>query len=127
MTPDALDDAALAFLSERHLATLSLCRPDGSIQVVPVGVTYDDGVVRIITRAGSVKARRLARSPGLRATVCQVDGGRWLSLEGPATVTADAARVGRAVELYTARYGPPQVRDDRVAIEIVVDRVTGRW
>lgn len=117
----------MAFLTERHLATLSLCRPDGSIQVVPVGVTYDDGVARIITRAGSVKARRLARSPGLRATVCQVDGGRWLSLEGPAVVTDDPARVARAVELYAARYRRPEDRDDRVAIEIRVDRVSGRW
>lgn len=127
MTPADLDDAALAFLTERHLATFSLCRADGSIQVVPVGVTYDDGVARIITRSGSVKARRLARTPGLRATVCQVDGGRWLSLEGPAIVTDDPVRVDRAVELYTARYRQPEDREDRVAIEIQVDRVSGRW
>ena len=28
-------------------------------------------------------------APGSRAAVCQVDGGRWLTLEGPAEVTDD--------------------------------------
>ncbi|MEO2108984.1 MAG: pyridoxamine 5'-phosphate oxidase family protein, partial [Actinomycetota bacterium] len=42
---------ALAFLTERHLATLTTLRPDGTPHVVPVGFTWDpDGpTVRIIT------------------------------------------------------------------------------
>ena len=127
MTPDTLDDAAISFLTERHLATLSLPRADGSIQVVAIAFTYLDGVVRIITRGGSVKARRLAAHPGLRATVCQVDGGRWLALEGPAVVTDDPVRVALAVARYAERYRPPEDNPERVAIEIAVDRVTGRW
>ena len=126
MKPDALDDAARAFLTERHLATLSLPRRDGSIQVVAIAFTYRDGIVRVITGGASVKARRLADHPGLRANVCQVDGGRWLTLEGPATVTDEPARVAEAVDRYAARYRPPGVRDDRVAIEIAVDRILGR-
>ena len=123
-----LSDDVLAFLAERHLATLTTLRPDGSPHVVPVGFSYDPDtkVARIITWSASRKARNLTASPESRAVVSQVDGGRWLSLEGPATVTDDPARVAAAIEGYAGRYRQPGDRDDRVAIEIAVDRVLGR-
>ncbi len=123
-----LSDDVLAFLAERHLATLTTLRPDGSPHVVPVGFSYDPDtkVARIITWSASRKARNLTASPGSRAVVSQVDGGRWLSLEGPATVTGDPSRVAAAVAGYAARYREPGDRADRVAIEIAVDRVLGR-
>jgi len=68
----------------------------------------------------------VAASPGARAAVCQVDGGRYLTLEGPATVTDDPERVAVAVAAYAERYRQPKERDDRVVIEIQVDRVLGR-
>ena len=124
--PRALPTEVLAFLTERHLATLTTLRPDGSPHVVAVGFTFDAeaALVRIITFAPSRKARNL--TPGGRAAVCQVDGGRWLTLEGPATVTDDPVRVAEAVRRYAERYRQPGERDDRVAIEIAVDRVLGR-
>jgi F420H(2)-dependent biliverdin reductase len=126
--PASLSDDVLTFLAERHLATLTTLRADGSPHVVAVGFTWDDdaGIVRVITFAPSRKARNVAARPGARAAVCQVDGGRWLTLEGPAVVTDDAARVAEAVDRYAERYRPPGPRDDRVAIEITVDRVLGR-
>jgi PPOX class probable F420-dependent enzyme len=126
--PADLSDDVLAFLAERHLATLTTLRPDGSPHVVAVGFTWDDdaGLARVITFRPSRKAANLLARPGSRAAVCQVDGGRWLTLEGPATVTDDPARVADAVERYGERYRPPGRRDDRVAIEIAVDRVLGR-
>ena len=63
---------------------------------------------------------------GGRAVVCQVDGGRWLALEGNVALTTDADRVAAAVAAYTDRYHPPRDNPDRVAIEITVDRVLGR-
>ena len=129
----ALDPAALpleveAFAAERHLATLTTLRPDATPHVVPVGFTWDShaGLVRIITFASSRKVRNLRASPGGRAVVCQVDGGRWLAFEGPSTVTDDAGRVAEAVARYAERYRQPGERADRVAIEIAVDRVLGR-
>lgn len=126
--PADLPDEALAFLQERHLATLTTLRPDGSPHVVAVGFTWDDdaGLARVITFAPSRKARNLLAAPGARAAVCQVDGGRWLTLEGPARVTAEAAPVAEAVRRYAERYRQPGEREDRVAIEIAVDRVLGR-
>jgi len=129
--PSALDDAVLAFLAERHLATLTTLRPDGTPHVVPIGFSFDaeHGLVRIITFEGSRKVRNLdaaAAGPAGRAVICQVDGGRWLSLEGPATVTRDPTGIAAAVAGYASRYREPGERVDRVAVEVRVDRVLGR-
>ncbi len=121
-----LSPEMLAFLAERHLATLTTLRADGSPHVVPVGFSYDRdaGVVRIITFARSMKARNAARHG--RAAVSQVDGGRWATLEGVARLVDDAPSVALAVAGYAARYRQPSERADRVAIEIVVDKAMGR-
>lgn len=128
LAPDQLDDAALAFLTERHLATLTTMRPDGSPHVVAVGFTWDPdaGLARVITWETSKKARNVAAAPGSRAVVCQVDGGRWLSLEGPAVVTMDPDRCRDAERRYAERYREPKERPDRAVIEISVDRILGR-
>ncbi|MFN8018408.1 MAG: TIGR03618 family F420-dependent PPOX class oxidoreductase [Acidimicrobiales bacterium] len=125
---DQLPPEVLAFLGEYHLASLTTLRADGSPHVVPVGFSYDPDarLVRIITWAASRKARNVAERPGARAAVSQVDGGRWLTLEGPATITDDPDRVAAAVAGYAGRYRQPGERDDRVAIEIAVDRIMGR-
>lgn len=119
-------EEVLAFLTERHLATLTTLRADGSPHVVPVGFSYSptDRLVRVITFAPSVKARNAAR--GGRAAVSQVDGGRWLTLEGEVRLATEPASVADAVAGYAARYRQPSERVDRVAIEIVVDRIMGR-
>jgi PPOX class probable F420-dependent enzyme len=116
----------LAFLTERHLATLTTLRPDGSPHVVPVGFTYDPATraARVITSGTSAKARHL-RDGGARVAVCQVDGRRWLTLEGTAVVRDDAAAVAEAVARYAVRYKQPRVNPARVAIEISVDRILG--
>jgi F420H(2)-dependent biliverdin reductase len=116
----------LAFLTERHLATLTTLRPDGSPHVVPVGVTYDPATrtARVITSGTSAKARHL-RDGGGRVAVCQVDGRRWLTLEGTAIVRDDAAAVADAVARYAVRYRQPRENPARVVLEISVDRVLG--
>ena len=115
----------LAFLTERHLATLTTLRPDGSPHVVPVGVTYDPATrtARVITSGTSAKARHLR--DGGRVAVCQLDGRRWLTLEGTAAVRADAAAVADAVERYAVRYRQPRENPARVVIEISVDQILG--
>ena len=126
--PEQLDDVALDFLTERHLATLTTLRPDGSPHVVAVGFTWDRaaGIARVITWDTAKKARNVAADPSARAVVCQVDGGRWLSLEGPARVTTDPARCREAERRYAERYREPKERADRAVIEIAVDRILGR-
>lgn len=126
LDPTQLPGEVLTFLTERHLASLTTLRADGSPHVVPVGFSFDAHTctVRIITFPSSVKYRNALR--GGRAAVSQVDGGRWLTLEGTVSGTDDPSRVALAVEGYSARYRMPGERADRVAIEIAVDKVMGR-
>jgi PPOX class probable F420-dependent enzyme len=126
LDPDRLTDEVLAFLRERHLATLTTLRADGSPHVVPVGFAYapDERLVRIISADGSQKVRNAER--GGRAAVSQVDGGRWLTLEGRIGVRREPDSVVAAEAAYAERYQAPRERDDRVAIEISVDRIIGR-
>jgi PPOX class probable F420-dependent enzyme len=123
--PHDLGPDALAFLAERQLATLTTLRPDGSPHVVPVGFTYDpaSATARVITSGGSAKARH-ARSGG-RVALCQVEGRRWLTLEGTAAVRDDAAAVAEAERRYAERYRRPRENPTRVVLEISVDRVLG--
>lgn len=124
-TPADLTPAAREFLAERHLASLTTSRADGSAHVVPVGFTWDDdaGVARVITRDLSQKGRNAAR--GGRAVVCQVDGRRWLTMEGPVSVASDPDEVREGERRYAERYRVPRENPRRVVIQIEVDRVLG--
>ena len=124
--PQDIGPGALEFLTERHLATLTTLRPDGGPHVVPVGVTYDaaTGTARVITSGTSVKARHVLGGQH-RVAVCQVDGRRWLTLEGSAVVRNDPPAVADAVERYARRYRQPRDNPQRVVLEIAVDRILG--
>ncbi len=121
-----LGAGVLEFLRERHLATLTTLREDGTPHVVPVGVTYDPGTrtARVITSGTSAKARNV-RAGRSRVAVCQVEGRRWLTLEGSAVVRDDPASVADAVARYAQRYRQPRENPARVVIEISVDRILG--
>src|SRR5207249_1645229 len=114
--------AALEYLTERHLATLTTLRADGTPHVVAVGFTWDPGagIARIITSGDTVKARNASRRA--YAAVSQVDGPRYLTLEGPAEVLTDAAAVADAERRYAQRYRTPRENPKRVVIAIRVTR-----
>ena len=132
LDPADLPSSALEFLAERHLATLTTLRPDGSPHVTPVGFTYDaeQRIVRVITDAASRKARNVEAATGDlgrgRAVVCQVDGARWLALEGLAEVVRDPEAVADAERRYAGRYRQPRENPTRVVVTVAVDRVLGR-
>lgn len=115
--------AALDFVRERHLATLTTLRADGTPHVVPVGFTWDAeaGIVRVITDGASAKAGNV-RGVGY-ASVSQFEGGRWITLEGRATVLEDRVSVVEAEQRYAERYKTPRVNPTRVVIVITADRV----
>ncbi len=127
--PHHLSEEINVFLQDRHLASLTVLRADGSPHVTPVGFSWDPATAtaRVITWSGSHKIRLLEASGGSRAALCQVDGGRWITLEGQATATADPQECAEAVARYAKRYSPPKDRgSDRRAIVIAVDNVLGR-
>jgi PPOX class probable F420-dependent enzyme len=125
-SPSELTPEATAFLSERHLGTLSTIRADGTVHVCAVGFTWDAdaALVGVNTRDGSQKVRNVEATA--RGAVAQVDGGRWHSLEGRARVTREPDAVAEAVARYSTRYQEPRPSSERVALEISVDRILGR-
>ncbi len=123
---DELGEDVLAFLTERHLATLTTLRADGSPHVVPVGFSYDPDtrLARVITSGDSVKARNAGRD-GAVAALCQVERARWLTLSGPIRVHTDPDVVAEAVRRYAARYRPPRENPRRVALLMEVEQILG--
>ncbi|MDW3179246.1 MAG: TIGR03618 family F420-dependent PPOX class oxidoreductase [Acidimicrobiia bacterium] len=121
-------DDVSAFLAEYHLASLTIVKGDGAPHVTPVGFTYDPEtrIARVITWADSWKARHVAKLNEAQAAICSVDGGRWVTLSGTATVTSQTAAVAEGVRRYAERYRPPKERDDRVVIEVAVNKIVGR-
>ena len=147
--PEVLD-----FLRERHLATLTTLRADGSPHVVPVGVTVDPGdpgdprdpvgpgdpgdpvdpgggsrrpTAWVICSDGGVKVANIDRFPdGAPVAVCQVDRARWVTLEGRARIRREPDVVAGAAARYAARYQEPRPNPRRVAIEITLTRVIAR-
>jgi PPOX class probable F420-dependent enzyme len=120
-----LTNDALAFLTERHLAMLTTLRADNSPHVVAVGFTFDPKthIARVITTGGSQKAVNADR--GGVAVLSQVDGARWLSLEGSASVNGEIHAVRDAELRYAQRYRTPRENPRRVVIEVQVERVLG--
>lgn len=125
MSTARLTSDALEFLTERHLAMLTTLRADGSPHVVAVGFTFDPDthIARVITSDGSQKAINAERSHV--GVLSQVDGGRWLSLEGIAQVNREPESVRDAEVRYAQRYRTPRPNPQRVVIEVLVKRVLG--
>ncbi|EDY55981.1 MULTISPECIES: PPOX class F420-dependent oxidoreductase [Streptomyces] len=127
-TSPQLSAAAEGFLAENQLCTFTTLRPDGSPHVTPVRFTWDGeaGLARVMTAVTRRKARNVLATPGGRASLCQTVGGRWLTLEGTATVHEDPLRVQEGVRRYAKRYwsSPPEP-PGLVVIEIQVDKVMG--
>ncbi|MEU4399949.1 pyridoxamine 5'-phosphate oxidase family protein [Micromonospora orduensis] len=126
---DVHDARVTAFCAERHLATLTTLRADGTPHVVPVGVTLDPeaGLARVITSGTSRKARQVAAAgaAGTPVAVCHVDGRRWLTIEGRAVLRSDRAAVAEAERRYAERYRTPRPNPERVVIEITVTGLLG--
>ncbi|QCB26034.1 TIGR03618 family F420-dependent PPOX class oxidoreductase [Streptomyces sp. SS52] len=122
------DDAEFtAFWQERRVCFLSTPRADGTPHLVPVGVTYDHAtrIARVITSRGTAKVRNVERAASPVVAVGQVDGRRWSTLEGVATVRYDAEAVRDAEARYAARYRRPRANPERVVVEIAVRRFLG--
>ncbi|GID94052.1 pyridoxamine 5'-phosphate oxidase family protein [Amorphoplanes digitatis] len=128
--PLRMTAAVESFLAENELGTLTTLRPDGSPHVAPVRFTWDGeaGLVRVMTAADRRKARNVRANPGGRASICQVVGPRWITMEGAARVFEDPRWVSEGVRRYAKRYwaGPPDV-PGLVVIEIAIDRVMGLY
>lgn len=123
------DEDLLAFWRERHLCTLTTLRADGRPHVVPVGATLDPaaGLARIIAGRTSLKVRHVAAAgpAGAPVALCQVDGRRWSTIEGVATIGTSPDEVDEACRRYAERYREPRPNPERIVVLIAVDRIVG--
>ena len=121
----------LEFWRERHLCTVTTLRRDGSPHVVPMGIAVDPssdgagGFAWGITSATSQKVANLRAGGDPRVAVCQVDRGRWSTVEGVAEVLDDLDAVAEACRRYAERYRQPRENPTRVALRIAITSVIG--
>lgn len=120
-----LSSEARQLLTDYHLASLATLRSDGTPHVVAVGFTLqpETATARVITFEGSQKVRNVEH--GGYAAITNIDGPRWLTLEGPARIRREPDEVREAERRYGERYREPKPNPQRVVIEVDVTRVLG--
>lgn len=119
----SLSPEARRFLRERHLATLSTLFPDGTLHVVPVGFTWDADRFEAWVLASGTSQKVANVLAGSRACLCQVDGRRWLSFEGPAFVERSAEVITEAERRHAQRYRVPRENPARVCLRLAAEHV----
>jgi PPOX class probable F420-dependent enzyme len=78
--PDAFLDLLQQKKAFAHLATLM---PDGSPQVTPVWFDYKDGLIRVNTAKGRVKARNMQERPSVALSIADPDNAyRYMQIRG---------------------------------------------
>jgi PPOX class probable F420-dependent enzyme len=89
-----IPDKYLDLLQQKTaFASLATVMPDGSPQVTPVWFDYSDGVIRVNTARGRVKARNLKKGARVALAIVDPDNPyRYLQIRGRVrTATEDGA------------------------------------
>src|SRR2546429_9894402 len=127
-------DEARALLRDQHRGVLATWRSDGTPQLSPVTAGVDDdGYVVISSRQTAYKVRNLRRDP--RAYLCVFPdsffGGRWVQIDGTATVIDLPEAMEPLVGYYRriagehpdwADYRAAMGRDRRVLVRLEITR-----
>ena len=126
-------DEARDVIRTQHRAVLATTRADGSTQLSPVTVDVDDeGYVVISTRETAYKLKHILRQP--RVAVCVLPDqffGRWIQVEGTASVVHLPEAMDGLVEYYRRvsgehpdwdDYRAAMQRDQRVLLRLEITR-----
>ena len=106
-----LTDAALEFLAENHLATLSTLGRHDRIHAVPVGFTFENGIVRVIGSRGSQKFLNARRNPNVSLLLqsgSSMQDIKGLMIQGHATVYTEPDDVLRLMRAAAKWRGVPE-------------------
>ncbi|HWU37410.1 MAG TPA: PPOX class F420-dependent oxidoreductase [Candidatus Acidoferrum sp.] len=113
-----------AFLDEPHYAVIATINESGMPHLTAIWYALQGDEVLMNTAAGRLKHRNLQRDP--RLTICVVEGERYVTLYGRATVIDDRAQA-QADDLELARrYEGPEKAQERVPLIAAQHRVTIR-
>jgi PPOX class probable F420-dependent enzyme len=128
-------DEARSILEHQHHAVLATRKRDGSTQLSPVTVALDDaGRAIVSSRQTAYKVKNLRRDP--TASLCVFPdtfyGGRWVQVDGVATIVDLPEAMEPLVDYYRrasggehpdwADYRAAMERDQRVLIRIEITR-----
>jgi PPOX class probable F420-dependent enzyme len=120
----ALTAAVRAFLGEPHYAVIATINESGVPQLTAIWYALQGDEVLMNTAAGRLKHRNLLRDP--RLSICVVDGERYVTLYGRATLMDDRAQA-QADDLQLAvRYDGPEKVQERASVIAAQHRVTIR-
>jgi PPOX class probable F420-dependent enzyme len=107
-----------------HIATL---QPDGSPQVTPVWFDYTNGVVRVNTAKGRVKARNMSEGSKVALSILDPDNSyRYIQIRGTVTKETTDGAVAH-IDSLAKKYMDKDVypfhneKDTRVIYEITPD------
>ena len=109
---------------KKAFASLATTMPDGSPQVTPVWFDYKDGLIRINTAKGRVKARNMAEGSRVALSILDPDNAyRYLQIRGTVvhvTETGGAAHIDSLAKKYLGKdvYPWHNAKDVRVIYEI---------
>ena len=125
-----IPDAFLDLLREKKaFANLATIMPDGSPQVTPVWFDFIDGIIRVNTAKGRVKARNMKDGSAVALAIMDPDNAyRYIQIRGPVTkVTEEGAdaHIDALAKKYLGQDKYPFRRPDeaRVTYEIAPESI----
>ena len=119
-----LTPAVRAFLEGPRYAVIATINESGMPQLTAVWYALQGDQVLMNTAAGRLKHRNLQRDP--RLSICVVDGERYVTLYGRATLIDDRAQA-QADDLQLARrYEGPEKAQERLPVIATQHRITIR-
>ena len=124
MALTGLTPAVRAFLDEPHYAVIATINASGMPQLTAVWYALQGEEVLMKTAAGRLKHRNLLRDP--RLSICVVDGERYVTLYGRATLIDDRAQAQADDLTLAVRYDGPDKLQERTATIAAQHRVTIR-
>jgi len=124
MAEVGLTPAVRTFLDEPHYAVIATINESGMPQLTAVWYALQGDEVLMNTAAGRLKHRNLQRDP--RLSICVVDGERYVTLYGRATLIDNRARAQADDLQLASRYDGPEKVQERAASIAAQHRVTIR-
>ena len=96
-----------AFLRETRIATLVTLNEDGSPNALPLWYDWDDERLRMFSKSGTGKLRRLERDPRACVSVADPVGAleSWITVEGTVEIKEEGGRE-LALRLAERYYAP---------------------